>query len=203
MIDLPDPRSLKGKSLTEVLVTRKSVRAFSGKPLSRDQISYLLWACQGTSDISSKRSGRRTVPSAGATYPLEIFTACGSGSIDGLDTGIYRYLSGAHALELRSSEDIRDRLADACFSQRFIAEAPVSFVIVADYARTTGHYGERGVRYVHIEAGHAGQNVYLACEALGLATVAVGAFNDEAVARTLDLSMRNDALYVMPVGYVR
>jgi len=203
MIDLPNPRSVKGKQLTQVLVTRKSVRAFSGKPLFLYQVSYLLWACQGKTDVSSERSSRRTVPSAGATYPLEVFAVCGQGSIEGLDGGVYRYLTGAHALELRSSEDVRERLADACFSQRFIAEAPASFVIVADYAQTSGHYGERGVRYVHIEVGHAGQNVYLACEALGLATVAVGAFSDEAVARTLDLSMRNDPLYVMPVGYVR
>jgi len=74
-------------------------------------------------------------------------------------------------------------------------------VIAADYARTTMHYGERGVRYVHIEVGHAGQNVYLACAALGLATVAVGAFNDDQVARTLDLALSIDPLYVMPVGY--
>jgi SagB-type dehydrogenase family enzyme len=201
MLSLPDPLKAKVRPFTEVLAQRKSTRTFSSKRLSLEQISYVLWACQGKSNIRGRGSGRRTVPSAGATYPLEIFLVCGDGCIEDIDAGIYHYLCDKHAVKQESAKDVRSELAGACFSQRFVAEAPASVVVAADYARTSMSYGERGVRYVHIEVGHAGQNIYLACRALGLATVAVGAFNDEDVARTLELALSADPLYVMPVGY--
>jgi SagB-type dehydrogenase family enzyme len=180
------------------MVSRESVRRFSQQELALDQVSYLLWACQGRSEPSG--ADRRTVPSAGATYPLETYLVCGERCVRKLAAGIYHYLSRSHALDQMSAEDVRAALAAACFSQEFIASAPVSIVIAADYARTGTVYGERGVRYVHIEVGHAGQNVYLACAALGLGTVAVGAFNDEGVGRAMDLPLRIEPIYVMPVG---
>jgi SagB-type dehydrogenase family enzyme len=186
--------------LTSVLRSRRSFRRFRTKVLTLQQVSYLLWVCQGRSDLSDSLSQGRTVPSAGATYPLEVFVVCGDACIEQLDAGIYQFNSELHGLEQKSGDDIREDLARACFSQSFIAQAPSSLVIAADYRRTGMTYGERGIRYVHMEVGHAGQNIYLACGALGLGTVAVGAFNDEDVSRTLDLPLRIEPLYVMPIG---
>jgi SagB-type dehydrogenase family enzyme len=94
-------------------------------------------------------------------------------------------------------------LAGASLNQNFIADAPLVIVIAAEYQRTTKRYGERGIRYVHIEVGHVGQNIYLQAESLGLGTLAVGAFYDEEVARVLNLPEAHEPLYVMPVGYVK
>lgn len=199
MIRLPDPLEEKGGMLTQAMTLRKSVRRFSDRQLSLEQVSYILWACQGRRQPGGRSEGR-TVPSAGATYPLEVFFVCGDRCVAGLETGTYAYLPDHHALDQTSRADVRPQLAAACLSQKCVAEAPASVVIGADYARTGSVYGERGVRYVHIEAGHAGQNVCLACAVLGLGTVAVGAFNDESVARTLELPLRVDPIYVMPVG---
>jgi len=82
----------------------------------------------------------------------------------------------------------------------FIAEAPLSLLITAEYERTTEKYGDRGVRYVHMEAGHAGQNVYLQAEALGLGTVTIGSFQDEEISKALNLPCSYRPLYVMPIG---
>ena len=100
----------------------------------------------------------------------------------------------------RYLREVRLELARAALDQEFIYEAPVDIVICAIYERTTLGYGNRGERYVHIEVGHAGQNIYLQAEALGLATVAIGAFNDEQVRQVLRLDRQTKPLYIMPVG---
>jgi SagB-type dehydrogenase family enzyme len=97
--------------------------------------------------------------------------------------------------------DLRSQLAKASLFQMFIADAPISIVITGEYERTTARYGERGTRYVHMEAGHVSQNIYLQVESLGLGTVAVGAFRDEEVSKVLNLPERHRPLYVMPIGY--
>jgi len=94
-------------------------------------------------------------------------------------------------------------LAKACLGQMFIADAPVSVVIAAEYERTTTKYGERGLRYVRIEVGHVGENICLQVVALGLGTVPIGAFWDEEVSRLLSLPKNYKPLYVLPVGYVK
>jgi len=140
------------------------------------------------------------VPSAGATYPLEIFVACGKDSVEGIDEGIYPYNKGSHSLTLHHEGDIRLELARAALNQEYIYEAPLDIVICALYERTTRVYGHRGERYVHIEVGHAGQNIYLQATALGLATVAIGTFHDEQVREVLRLGKQYRPLYIMPVG---
>ena len=200
MIKLPTQFSNLEGSLTRALADRRSVRRFAGKPLGLTQIAAIVWACQGRSNLKS-RSTRRNAPSAGATYPMVTYLICGDSTVEGLDSGIYRYNVAEHGLEQVGTEDIRESVASACFSQNFIAEAPASIIIAADYSITTSVYGQRGVRYVHMEAGHAGQNIYLACSVQGLGTVAVGAFNDEALARALNLPLNTEPLYVFPIGY--
>ncbi len=196
-IYLPSPGEKGGMSLGEAFVRRRSVRDFSPESISRSQLSQILQAAAG---ISNTASGYRTVPSAGATYPLEIFIVCGQNSIEEIDEGIYHYNIYSHSLTLHRKGDTRLELARAALAQVFICQAPVDIVICAEYERTLRRYGSRGERYVHMEVGHAGQNIYLQATALGLATVAVGAFDDDQVREVLWLNKQFKPLYIMPVG---
>jgi len=184
-------------SLEEVITRRRSIRNFIPEFISHSQLSQILWATQGKSDT---RQGYRTIPSAGATYPLEIFMVCGRNGIDELDEGIYHYNIKSHSLILHHKGDVKLELARAALDQEFIYQASLDIIICAVYERTYRVYGGRGERYVHMEAGHAGQNIYLQATALGLATVAIGAFHDERVREVLRLDTQTKPLYIMPVG---
>jgi SagB-type dehydrogenase family enzyme len=195
-VPLPPPSRKGMVSLEEAIARRRSIRDFAPEPLSQSQLSQVLWAAQGLSKV-----GRyRTVPSAGATYPLEIFVAGGEKGIDGIGEGVYQYNVESHSLARHYKGDVRRELALAAMDQRSICEAPVDIIICAVYSRTLSGYGDRGERYVHMEVGHAGQNIYLQATALGLATVAVGAFHDEQVRQVLRLNEEYKPLYIMPVG---
>ena len=202
-ISLPDPR-LKGEmTLEEAILKRRSRRDFRDSPLTLGEVSQILWAAQGITD----ETGLRAAPSAGALYPLDVYLVVGKQGVEDLEEGVYQYLPRhrlpreSHSLQFTLQGDVRQTLAQLSVEQMFIAEAPVSLVITAEYERTTGKYGDRGVRYVHMEAGHVGQNVYLQAEALGLGTVTVGAFQDEGISQALNLPSGYRPLYVMPVGH--
>jgi len=184
-------------SLVEAIARRRSVRNFAPNPISQSQLSQILWAAQGITDASWRL---RSAPSAGATYPLEIFVVCGKNGIEDIDEGIYRYDIGNHSLLRHYKGDVRLELARVALDQEFIYQAPVDIVICALYSRTLARYDMRGERYVHIEVGHAGQNIYLQAVALGLGTVAIGAFYDEQVREVLRLDKQYKPLYIMPVG---
>jgi len=192
IIGLPFPRNKSAVSLEEAISLRSSIREYKDEALTQEEISWLLWAAQG---MMQRKSGR-TVPSAGALYPLEIYLVVGK--VKGLAAGIYHYRPPEHSLVKIESGDKRSVLFNASLRQSSIKNAPVSLVICAKYQRTTQKYGERGSRYVHIEVGHVGQNIYLQTEALGLATVAIGAFNDEAVKKVL--GVKEEPIYIMPLG---
>ena len=196
-IHLPSPSQKGSISLEEAIARRRSIRVFTPEPLSPSQLSQILWAAQGITDT---RGRYRAVPSAGATYPLEIFVVCGISGIEEIEAGIYHYNTDSHSLTLHQKGDARLELAKVALHQEFIYEAPVDIVICALFEQTTLGYGSRGERYVHIEVGHAGQNIYLQATALGLATVAIGAFNDERVREVLRLDKQYKPLYIMPVG---
>lgn len=177
---------------------RKSVRSFTKDPLNWEEISLLLWAAGGASE---GRGHKRTVPSAGATYPLEYYCVLGNNSVIGEQkavAGVYRYNWEDHSIELQIEGDKRGELAKASLNQNFISDAPISIVITANFSKTTFYYGERGYRYVYFEAGHAGQNIYLIATSLGLGTVAVGAFEDDDVKKLLETPY--EPLYIFPVG---
>lgn len=195
-ISLPDPR-LKGEmTLEEAILKRRSRRDFRDSPLTLAEVSQILWAAQGITD----ETGLRAAPSAGALYPLELYLVVGERGVEGLEEGVYHYLPQSHSLESTLEGDVRQTLARLSVEQMFIAEAPLSLLITAEYERTTRKYGDRGVRYVHMEAGHVAQNVYLQAEALVLGTVTVGAFQDEEIAQALALPSSYRPLYVMPIG---
>ncbi len=195
IIRLPAPDTVGRVTVEQTLLRRRSVRNYADKPLTLGDLGQVLWAAQGK---TGKDYGR-TAPSAGATYPMELFVV--AGNVSGLEQGIYQYQSEGHCLRPVVSGDRRRELAGAALGQTCIQKAPAVLVLCAEYKRTTGRYGERGERYVHIEAGHIGQNVHLQCEALGLGTVMIGAFVDSAVQRVLGIRLA--PLYIMPFGYKR
>ncbi|UCB57077.1 MAG: SagB/ThcOx family dehydrogenase [Candidatus Omnitrophota bacterium] len=191
-ISLPVPR-LEGEiSLEEAIVQRRSKRSFRPQELTLAQIGQLLWSAQG---ITETESGYRAAPSAGARYPMEIYIV--------KSDGLFHYLPRGHKLEQLLPKDMRSQLAAACLGQGFVAQAPVSIVIAAVYERITSHYGSRGERYTDIEVGHIAQNVHLQAVALGLGSVPVGAFDDQAVKAVLQLPDKEQPLYVIPIGYPR
>jgi len=188
---LAKPNQTGSMPLEQAIAIRRSRRHFLPKSLTLEQIGQLVWAAQG-----QEPGGRyRTAPSAGATYPLELFIIT--------DEGVFRYLPAKHTLEKLIDQDLRAALASAAWGQDFIQAAPLTLVFAAQFSRTTGRYGQRGVRYVYMEAGHAAQNVHLQAEALGLASVAVGAFDDAAVSTVLSLPDYLEPLYMVAVGYYR
>jgi SagB-type dehydrogenase family enzyme len=194
VVPLPAPRLDGGVSLERALAGRRSVREFARGALTLPQVAQLLWAAQGV----THRDGGRTAPSAGALYPLELYLV--AGEIRDLAPAVYRYVPGRHQLEQVAAGDMRRGLCAAALAQECVAEGAVVFVFTAVERRTTRKYGSRGVRYVHIEVGHAAQNLALQATALGLGSVTVGAFDDAAVARVLDLPEGEAPLYLMPVG---
>lgn len=193
-IVLPEPRLKGAVSLEEALQKRRSVREYSNEPLDITEITQLLWAAQG---VTSEWGGR-TAPSAGATYPLEIYVV--AGNVNGLKLGVYHYIPSVHRLSGIREGDIRRELSEAALNQSWVASAPVSIVIAAVYERTTQRYGDRGIIYVHMEVGHAAQNVCLQAVALGLGAVPVGAFEDEKVKGIIRMTGKEAPLYIIPVG---
>lgn len=163
-------------------------------PISLPDAGQLLWAAQGI----TRSSGHRTAPSAGATYPLEVLLL--AGSVSDLSPGLYRYQPLEHALSLLVEGDLRTDLAAASLDQSCIRAAAAVLVITVIYERTTGKYGERGIRYVHMEVGYASENIHLQAAALGLGTVAVGAFHDDRIQALLRFSADEHPLLLMPIG---
>lgn len=188
VIKLPAPE-FTNKSIEECIQARRSIRSFKDKALALQEISNILWAAQG---ITEKNKGFRAAPSAGATYPLEIFIA--------KKDGLFRYIPQSHSIKKEKDKDLRKDIAKAALEQMFVADAGLVIVITAVFDRTTWRYGKRGVRYVYIEVGHCAQNIHLEVVALGLGSVPVGAFNDEKVTKLLGLK-DEEPLYIIPVGY--
>ncbi len=184
-------------SVEEAIAKRRSIRDYSKDPLTFQELSQLLWAAQGITDL---KTGFRAAPSAGATYPLEVYVVIGSEGVSGLEAGIYHYNPLTNELKLIVKGDFRNELSSAALGQRWVKTAPINIVLTAVYERTTRVYGDRGIRYVHMEVGHVSENIYLQATALGLGTVAVGAFNDELVQKILNLPKERKPLYIMPVG---
>ena len=207
-IKLPEPVKDSDTSIEEALLERRSIRSYKEKPLTLAEVSQLLWAAQGI----TVHWGGRTAPSAGATYPLEVYVV--AGNVNNLSKGIYKYKPHGHELVRVAEGDKRVELSDAALGQPWVREGAIVIVISAVYERTTERYKTpvrdertgasylRGVRYVHMEAGHAAQNVYLQVESLNLGTVVVGAFSDDEVKKIVNMPDEERPLYIMPVGRV-
>ncbi len=194
VIQLPSPRLEGTVSVEHTLRGRRSVRSYRDEPLILQDAGQLLWAAQGTTSAR----GFRTTPSAGALYPLELYLI--AGHVTPLEAGVYRYHCRDHALSQTLSGDRRALLCRAALNQSCVRQAPAVFVFCAVYERITPRYGERGIRYVFMEAGHAAQNLCLQAVGLGIGTVVIGAFRDEEISRALDLPEAEVPLYLIPAG---
>jgi SagB-type dehydrogenase family enzyme len=175
---LPEPVIENGPPVWAVMNQRRSGRSFSDEPMSLESLSQLLWSTHG---VTATRGGYefRTAPSAGACYPIDVYVA--ANNVEGLPEGLYRYLVGRHELVLMREGAVGPEVTSAAVRQRMCERAACSFIWTAVVPRTTGRYGERGHRYLFLDAGHVGQNLYLAATALGLSVCTIAAFDDAAM----------------------
>jgi len=188
-IVLPQPRIKGTISVEEALAQRRSVRSFTDEPVTLEEVSQLLWAAQG---ITEPTKGLRTAPSAGATYPLETYIIVNQGS--GIDPGAYHYIPQGHKLE---------RIAPPSGVEQHPLPDAATIVFTAVFERTSQKYGERAALFVHLEAGHAAQNVCLQAVALGLATVVNGIFDEKELMNVLNLPPSEKPLYIVRIGHQR
>jgi len=199
-MDLPEPQTDGTTSLEKTIKTRRTIRSFTSQQLTLEQFSQLLWAAYG---ITEDRGYKRAAASGGACYPMDVYAVVGRNGIKGMNAGIYHYEPMGHTVSLVLDGDLREEVARASLGQMWMATPPLSLVICAEYARITSRYGNRGVRYAMIEAGHIGQNIFLQAEALGLGAGIVGAYHDEDVIRVMTIPRSHEPLLIMPVGYKR
>ena len=205
VVALPRPEKLDlgHVDFRDVLEGRRSVRDYSEEAFTIEELSWLLWACQGVKDIVVRPATLRTVPSAGARHPFETFLLVNN--VEGLAKGVYRFLASEHKLAaVNLEEDIADRVTEGCFRQRFVKNCSAVFIFTADLNRMYWRYGERGYRYLHLDAGHVSQNLYLAAEAIGGGACAIGAFYDAELNRTLGINGENHfVVYITTTGKKR
>ncbi|MGF1614713.1 MAG: SagB/ThcOx family dehydrogenase [Gammaproteobacteria bacterium] len=196
-IDLPPPDQ-QGLPVETAIKNRRSVRHYSPKPLPLGALSQLLFAAQGTTGHMYGEP-LRAAPSAGALYPFEIYVV--AHNVEALARGLYHFAPNTHQLELIRAGDLRSLITQVALQQAVVGEADAIFVLAAVFDRTRRKYGERGFRYVYIEAGHISQNIYLQAVSLGLGSVAVGAFLDEGLNRLLGIDGQSQAaIYLHAVG---
>jgi len=196
-IKLPKPQYDSNVSIEETLLKRRSIRSYKSEPLAIAEISQLLWSAQGVTN----RKGFRTAPSAGALYPLEVYIA--AGNVTDLYAGIYKYYPHRHEIVNTVKGDKRSELCRAGLGQSSIKNAPAVMVFCAVFERVTGSNGKRGIQYVHMEVGHAIQNVCLQAISLGLGSVIIGAFNDYDVKEVMNFELDEHPLLILPVGKLK
>lgn len=196
---LPKPE-FKGLILEDALLKRRSVREYTKRPLSLKDLSQLLFAAQGVTE-RSWGIDLRTAPSAGALYPFEIYIVVNR--VEGLKAGTYRYSAKDHSIVIISEGEFSGDISDAALGQDAIMEVGALFVLSAVFNRTRSKYGERGFRYVYMEAGHISQNIYLQAVSLGLGSVMVGAFRDDEVNRLIGVDgAKETVISIHAVGSV-
>ncbi|MBW2031319.1 MAG: SagB/ThcOx family dehydrogenase [Deltaproteobacteria bacterium] len=195
---LPKPNQEGSVSVEKAIKSRRTVRSFSSRQIKVEQFSQLLFAAQG---ITQKESFKRAAPSGGALYPIDIYAVVGEKGVEGFDAAIYHYVPSGHKIELVGPGDKREQIANASLYQMWMAQPPLNLVITAEYARICSKYGDRGVRYAMVEAGHVGQNIFLQAEAQGLKAGIVGAFNDAEIIKVMGIPKSHEPLLIMPVGY--
>jgi SagB-type dehydrogenase family enzyme len=188
-------------SVVEALKKRRSVRSFSSKPLSMDDLSFLLWASTGV-QRSERGYEFRTAPSAGALYPIETYLVVNS--VEDLEKALYHYDIEAHALEEMKAGDFAEEMAHAALEQKMCINAQVVLVWTAVFERSKWKYAQRAYRYVYLEAGHMAQNLALAATGIGLGACQIGAFFDDEVNQILGVDGKKEsAIYLSVIGHSR
>ncbi len=204
--ELSKPNALKNIPdirLSDAIKNRKSRRAFLNKPITLDELSFLLWATQGIRKIIDHGHAYRTVPSAGCRHALETYLCVLN--IESLEEGIYRYLPLEHRLLFEFTEDrLKEKIVEAAYRQPYPGKAAVTFLWTAIPYRMEWRYDLAAHKVIAIDAGHACQNLYLACEAISAGTCAIGAYDQEAIDRLLRIDGIDEfTIYLSPVGKVK
>ncbi|MGM0604171.1 MAG: SagB/ThcOx family dehydrogenase [Halobacteriota archaeon] len=199
-IELPDFETATRTPVERAIASRASRRSFAETPVSLDTVARVLWAAQG---ITHERDGiaMRAAPSAGATYPLTAFLEVAPEGCTDLTAGVYRYAQDDHTLETVHDSAVHHDVARAALGQSVVGDAPAVMLLAADYDKTRREYPDHGDRYVHMEAGHAAENVHLVCASTGLASCPVGAFSEAALATALQLPPPLSPVYLLPFGH--
>lgn len=188
IIDLPQPDSLQFPelSLRQAIDQRRSSRHYTSQPVKLSELSMLLWLTQGVKEVTTRPATLRTVPSAGSRHAFETYLA--ARQVEGLEGGLYRFLAIEHKLQqIEQDPDFIEKLGETCWNQAHILSSAVTFIWVAVKARMYWRYGERGFRYLHLDAGHVCQNLYLSALGLNCGVCAIGAFEDVAINHLLGL----------------
>ena len=200
--DLPSYKSidLDEVNLLELIEKRASLRKYLDKALTLEELSFLLWGTQGVKTISEKSLTKRTVPSAGSRHPFETYLLIND--VTGLSPGLYRYLAVSHKLvKLPGRENINQSLTDACLKQQHVKTSAVTFIWVAVPIRTIWRYSQRGYRYIHLDAGHVCQNLYLLAEAIDCGVCAIAAFDDDLANQAIGLDGKDHfVIYLASLG---
>ncbi|RPH74119.1 SagB/ThcOx family dehydrogenase [bacterium] len=193
----PEQVDLGHIDLRAAIENRRSLRQYSDDPLSLEELSFLLWCTQGVKKVSKRPATLRTVPSAGARHAFETLLLINR--VDGLQAGLYRFLAIEHGLvRVESGEDIASQVTEACQHQEHVAASAATFMWIAVLERMRWRYGQRGYRYLHLDAGHVCQNLYLAAEAVNCGVCAIAAFDDDALNGVLGLD--GDNQFVVYLG---
>lgn len=199
---LPSPEALGAVAVDfrELVTERTSVRDYAPGPVYLAELSLLLWCTQGVKEVWEEAATLRTVPSAGARHALETFLICNR--VEGLDEGLYRYLPLTHELTpVRLGPAPQEECLEACLGQSMVHLAALTVIWAAVPYRMTWRYGERGYRYLYLDAGHACQNLYLAAEAVECGACAIAAFDDEKLDQCLGIDGAEAfSIYVATIG---
>jgi SagB-type dehydrogenase family enzyme len=201
LIHLPEPENVQVPPLDvrTAIEKRSTLRRYQPDALSTEELSFLLWCTQGVKQITNRPSTLRTVPSAGARHAFETYVLVNR--VDSINPGLYRYIALQHSLsEINLSPQIVDEITHACFDQEMVRQSAVTFIWVAVVERMAWRYGERGYRYLHLDAGHVCQNLYLAAENLQCGVCAIAAFDDDNLNSVLGLD--GEALFAIYLGSV-
>jgi SagB-type dehydrogenase family enzyme len=197
---LPSPVLTGNISVEEAIQNRRSVRTFSNESITIGNLSQILWAAQG---ITDNQSSLRAAPSAGQVYPLEIYIIIGNNGVSGLENGVYHYVPSNNTLEKLLNGDLRSDLSGIANGQPWVKQAPIDILITGNYLKMVDKYSDKDLstRFVDLEAGHVGENIYLESESLGLVTVSLGSFNEKQLVQLLNIPNNETPLYIFPVGY--
>lgn len=202
LFQLPEPKrcAVREIPVREAIELRRSVRRYRSAPLTLAELSYLLWCTQGVQEVRGQTATLRTVPSAGARHALETYVL--ANRITGLTPGLYRFLALEHQLAQRTTKAaIADQITAACFEQSFVKASAVTFIWTAVPYRMNWRYGERGYRYLHLDAGHVCQNLYLSAEAIDCGVCAIAAYDDDQLNQLLGIDGESQfAIYIGTVG---
>jgi SagB-type dehydrogenase family enzyme len=198
-VSLPAPQLTGNLSVEAAIENRRSVRHYSNQSVTLDNVSQILWSAQG---ITNTQYQLRTAPSAGQVYPLEVYVIAGP-NVSGLQEGVYQYEPSNNTLEMFMNGDLRSDLSNIADGQLWVKQAPLDILITGDNQKMIDKYPDKDLstRFVDLEAGHAGENIYLQAESLGLVTVSLGSFDSNQLSQKFELPSNETPLYIFPIGH--